>query len=39
MLEENEHFNAMRYIGEPEGSECRVGKKLVDWEGIIIQYG
>ena len=39
MLEENEHFNIMRYIGEPEGSECRVGKKLVDWEGIIIQYG
>ena len=25
------------YIGEPAGSEPRVGRTLIDWEGVIIK--
>lgn len=31
-----EHNIKITYIGEPEGSEPRIGKKLVDWEGVIL---
>lgn len=26
-----------KYIGEPEGNQPRIGKKLKDWEGIILE--
>lgn len=25
------------YIGEPKGSEPRIGRKLIDWEGVIVK--
>jgi SAM-dependent methyltransferase len=31
-------FTFLRYMGEPEGSECRPGKILTDWEGVVISY-
>ncbi len=27
------------YIGEPKGSDCRPGKVLTDWEGVILKIG
>jgi len=27
----------VRYLGEPKGSDCRPGKELLDWEGIILK--
>jgi hypothetical protein len=29
--------NSIKYIGEPAGNEPRVGRPLVDWEGVIIE--
>lgn len=34
-INENKPFN-VTYIGEPKGNEPRIGKPLVDWEGVII---
>lgn len=34
-LLEREILTIVKYIGEPSGSEPRVGRPLVDWEGII----
>ena len=31
----NKKIVPVKYIGEPPGSECRIGKSLFDWEGII----
>ena len=30
-------LKVIKYIGEPAGNEPRIGKPLVDWEGIICQ--
>jgi hypothetical protein len=32
---QNGTLQLIKYIGEPKGSEPRIGKPLVDWEGII----
>ena len=32
---ENKKFEILKFIGEPEGSDCRPGKILKDWEGVI----
>lgn len=32
---ENKKIEFVKYIGEPKGSDCRVGKTLQDWEGIV----
>ena len=32
---ENNKISFVKYIGEPEGSDCRPGKILKDWEGVI----
>lgn len=31
-----EHSIEITYIGEPSGSEPRIGRKLIDWEGVIL---
>jgi hypothetical protein len=33
----NNTLKFVKYIGEPKGNEPRIGKPLVDWEGIITQ--
>ena len=33
----NGKLKLIRYIGETRGSEPRVGRKLIDWEGVICQ--
>ena len=36
-LEENKEYNIeVTYIGEPAGNEPRIGRQLVDWEGVIL---
>ena len=32
---ESKKLSFVKYIGEPAGSDCRTGKVLQDWEGII----
>ena len=32
---ESKKLKFVKYIGEPAGSDCRPGKILKDWEGII----
>lgn len=32
---QNGTLHVVKYIGEPKGSEPRIGRPLVDWEGII----
>jgi len=39
LLKENKNLSLVRYIGEPKGSDCRSGRKLIDWEGLILMYG
>ena len=34
----NNDFNIIKYIGEGEGSNCRPGLLLKDWEGVICKY-
>lgn len=31
-----EHDIEVTYIGEPAGSEPRIGRRLIDWEGVIL---
>ena len=38
LLKENKNLSLVRYIGEPKGSDCRSGRKLIDWEGLILKY-
>lgn len=38
LLKENTHLTKVGYIGEPNGSDCRSGRKLIDWEGLILKY-
>lgn len=33
----NGTLSLVKYIGEPEGNEPRLGRKLIDWEGVICQ--
>jgi len=33
----NGTLKLVKYIGEPAGSEPRIGRKLIDWEGVITQ--
>ena len=36
-LEHNKEFDIeITYVGEPAGSEPRIGRRLVDWEGVIL---
>ena len=30
-------LKVVKYIGEPKGNEPRIGKPLIDWEGVICQ--
>ena len=32
-------FKPYKYIGEPPGSDCRPGKTLQDWEGLVCKVG
>ena len=34
----NEEAVFIKYVGEPVGNSPRVGKPLVDWEGIILKF-
>jgi len=36
-LIKNGTLKLVKYIGEPKGSEPRIGRPLIDWEGIITQ--
>jgi SAM-dependent methyltransferase len=38
LVKENKNLSLVRYIGEPTGSDCRSGRKLLDWEGVILKY-
>jgi len=38
LVKENTHLTKVGYIGEPNGSDCRSGRKLIDWEGLILKY-
>tara|TARA_B100000959_G_C14918215_1_gene598325 strand:- start:481 stop:1074 length:594 start_codon:yes stop_codon:yes gene_type:complete len=38
LLKENTRLTKVKYIGEPKGSDCRSGRKLIDWEGLILKY-
>ena len=38
LLKENTRLTKVKYIGEPNGSDCRSGRKLIDWEGLILKY-
>ena len=33
----NNNIEDITYIGEPKGSEPRIGRPLIDWEGVIIK--
>ena len=38
LVKENTRLTKVKYIGEPAGSDCRSGRKLLDWEGLILMY-
>ena len=38
LVKENTRLTKVNYIGEPAGSDCRSGRKLLDWEGVILKY-
>ena len=37
-LKENKQLTFLKWMGEPEGSDCRPGKTLSDWEGVVLSY-
>ena len=37
-LKENKQLTFLKWMGEPEGSDCRPGKVLSDWEGVVLSY-
>ena len=38
LVKENKNLRLVQYIGEPAGSDCRSGRKLIHWEGLILRY-
>ena len=38
LVKENTRLTKVNYIGEQAGSNCRAGRKLLDWEGVILKY-
>tara|TARA_A100001201_G_C4066689_1_gene194378 strand:- start:331 stop:924 length:594 start_codon:yes stop_codon:yes gene_type:complete len=38
VIDRNDNFNIVEYIGEPKGSDCRPGLILTDYEGVICKY-
>lgn len=38
LVKENKNLKLVQYIGEPKGSDCRSGRKLIHWEGLILKY-
>ena len=37
-LTKNKQLTFLKWMGEPEGSDCRPGKVLSDWEGVVLSY-
>jgi len=37
-INKNSQITFARFLGEPKGSTCRVGKVLLDYEGIMLKY-
>ena len=38
VVEQEERFEVVKFIGEPKGSDCRPGKILKDHEGVICKF-
>jgi len=38
LLEKNDGLSLVKYMGEAEGSDCRPGLILKDYEGVMCKY-